>query len=301
MLYILPCLLGLIIKGYFLVKTRYYRGKESVFFGLITVMAVHNFCELLGYLQFFHGTVPEIILRIYYVLTLLALTYIVLYAIEVSRILFLKKLVIPAYIFTVALGLLLVFTNTIVAGSIPTDYTVLALRGEQYWVFKTTAMVSFFVITTSLVFGYLKPHNSVHANQCLYCLFALSPIILVSVTFLVLMSFGLHYSIAVIMPICTSIFVLIVVRSELYKEADIRRLLPYSLERDTSEKINKVVDKFLIDEIKYRETLAQMGNILIEHALNKEDKNITHTANRLEVNRTTLHTWLKKIEEDKLK
>ena len=51
LLYILPCILGLSIKGYFLYSTRNDPKRTGIFFGLMLVLAAHNFCEVFGYLQ----------------------------------------------------------------------------------------------------------------------------------------------------------------------------------------------------------------------------------------------------------
>lgn len=296
-LYILPCVIGFLIKGYLLFTARQHRIGDNIFLGLIAVLAVHNLCELFGYLQFFQGEVSEIILRVYYALTVLSLAYISVYAIEVSRLASFKKLAIPIYGIALIFCVVFIVTDALVAGSTPTAYTVIAVKGEYYWAFRFFAIMGFMLIIASLVLGYLKSADSVQANQCLYALLALSPIILLGSLVLFLMTLGLHFSIAVIMPLCTAVFVIIIVRSESeHRMTDIRRLLPFSSERRAAQKLIQLYSSFSIYEKPYREVKEDCERALLLYTLERTGYNVSVSAKILDMKRSTLYSVCKRLD-----
>lgn len=296
--YILPCLLGLVIKGQLLYISRTHRSRDGVFFGLIAVLVVHNFCEFVGYLQFFQGTVPEITLRIYYALSVLALMYLTLYSIEISRLASAKRLIKPLYGYAFLLCIALLFSDLLITGSKPIHYTVTAIKGQYYWVFTATSLVVFSMVVGLLVVGYRRAKDAVNANQCLYSLLALSPIIIVSVTLLVLMSFNVYVSIAVIMPLCTAIFVVLIVRTESrHNITDIRRFLPFSPERKTAVQSAAIINRYLMGNVSFNDARALTEMVLVKHAMQKSDNNVSHAADKMGMKRTTLYGQLKRISD----
>ena len=106
---------------------------------------------------------------------------------------------------------------------------------------------------------------------------------------------------AATMPLCTALFIMIIVRSESsHYITDLRRYLPSSAEYQTNAKVSRAVNHYLIGDKNFKETQTSIERLLVEHKLNKTDYNVTHAADQMGINRTTLHTWLKKYDSHKI-
>lgn len=289
-----PALLALAFKLYVVGAARSSRGSK-VFFGMVLVFAAHNLTEVVGYIQFANGSDAELSMRIYYAATICMLAYMCLYAIEISRVLSLKKLVIPTVTWMVVATVIVLFTDKIVAGSYSIQYAVTAIKGPWYWVFVVDTVVSLVFVMTLLIFGYRRSESHRVQIQCLYNLVALSPIILLGFILVPLMMMGNRINAAGLLPICTTLFLLVNLQSESrHRFTDIRRFLPFSQERKTSLQVRDLISRFSMDEISYKEMSEEIEKIALTHKMDQADHSVSEAARLLKMKRTTLYSMLER-------
>ena len=236
-LYVVPALVALMLKLYILLIA--HNSKSSrVFYGMILIFAIHNLCEVAAYIQFSEGIISEFLLRAYYAATFGFISYMCLYAIEVSKLNWLRRLSIPICAWMAVACLLVFFTDYLISGIQPMEHAVTAVPGAYYFLFSITALFSFLFVVGSLVRGYVSAPNHKVQVQCLYTLAAMSPIVLLGFIVIPLMSMGIEINAAGSLPICTTLFLIITLKSESkHGFSDVRRFLPFSRERKISNEV----------------------------------------------------------------
>ncbi|MFT5138204.1 MAG: putative transporter, partial [Arenicella sp.] len=245
-IYILPALLALMVKLFLLFFARNAKSRSPVFFTMLLLFAGHNLAEVLAYIEYFKGDYSADVLRWYYVMTLCAVSATLVYVVQISNSpSSLRSISIAAVALSSGLSLFILLTDSVVSGATSIGYALTAEQGSQYWVFKLLFVGMFFLISAVLIRGYLKAKDHLAEIQCGYIFLGLLPIIIVALSVVALMSFGVNQNAAGIIPICTSFFLLITVKGELsHKLTDIRRHIPFSLERQTSSQIMDIFSRY---------------------------------------------------------
>ncbi len=292
---VLPALFALIAK---LVVIFVYRDSisSSTYFKLmIMLFASHNLCEVLVFWEYFRGINANYLLRTYYVISLAVLLSIIFAIADISN----QKQRVNAtpisFIFTIA-SLAILFSNKIVAGATELGYVLTAVRGAYYWVFQTVALVFLAQMIYLLVSGYRSKQSHESQIRCAYTALALVPQLLAVIAVITLMHFGFKVNGAVIFPVATTLFLFIMFASEdQHKITDIRRFIPFSEERRTSNQIMDIFSKYAQDKSSYRESISEIEKLLVEHKYEKHDRNATYTAESMGMPRSSLYSLFNRL------
>jgi len=297
-----PALASLIFKV-FVLSLVVRGGKVSIMFlSLICVFAFHNAIELIGYVQFLNDSSVELYFRPYYVATIYVFMYVLLHGLAISRF---ENTVLTSVLVLIAtaLSLLVIFTDTIVAGHYSIGYSVSAIEGPFYWVFSLYILITLIASTSALLYRYRSAVSQLESVRCLYSLFALSPLILVSLVVLALKAAEVNINGAVLIPIATAVFLAVVLKGESqHKLSDIRRFLPFSPERAISNNLMELIDGYTHGGNQtdaYKNLHASIEREIIFYTLNKCDNNITRTTQMMGLkNRSTLYSMMNRLEID---
>jgi hypothetical protein len=308
-IFIIPAVLALIIKLSVLYFSRFSSRGSNIFITMLIMLACHNVAEVLGYVEYFNGAQTENILRWYYVMTIGSLLMIGIYAQEVSGLhrsskkdtkqnSSAQKMIAATWLLiAMAMGYIVMFSNLIVAGSEHIGYADRAIQGQGYWMFKAYSLAGFAAICGYLVIGYRKSQSHLTEIRCSYTLVALSPIVLTSLTLLVLMTMGVEINAAAVMPLATAAFLVITLKGEkAHGITDIRRHIPFSLERETSGKIMSIFSRYAQDEVNYRDALNEIETLLVLHKHKKHDGNVSSTAASMELPRSSLYSIFRRLD-----
>jgi len=228
----------------------------------------------------------------------------ILYAKDVSRIhlnnsLISKSITVIVIAATMVLGGLFMFTDFLISGAHTIGYSMTADRSEGYWLFLLFSLVSFFTIYGYLITGYIRAKSHLTEIQCGYTLWALMPIMLTSVTLMILMKMGLQVNAALVMPFATAAFLVITLKSEkVHGMFDIRGHIPLSLERRTSAEIMDIFSSYSQDQINYRDAMSEIEKLLVTHKHQKHGGNVSTTAASMELPRSSLYSIFKRLEID---
>jgi hypothetical protein len=296
-IYILPALLALMAKLFLLFFARNGRTGSSIFLPMLLLFACHNLAEVLAYIEYFNGDYSTHILRWYYVMTLCGGAAILVYALQISNSLGSLWIVsVAAVALSSGLSLIILLTDSVVSGATSIAYAPTAEQGQQYWLFQLLFVGMLFLISGVLIRGYLKAKDHVAEIQCGYTLLGLLPIVIVALSVVTLMSFGVNLNAAGIIPICTTFFLLITIKGELtHKLTDIRRHIPFSLERQTSSQIMDIFSRYAQDEVNYRNGMAELERLLVMHKHSKSQGNVTQTAASMDIPRSSLYSIFRRL------
>jgi len=319
---VVPALIALLIKLFVLVASRSASRSQArldtgdsrvaadklmvfgAFTTMVLVMSGHNLVELLFYSGVGDGNSSELLLRWYYLFTVLSLGSMVVYAKSVSAMhsknsklstLVNGTVVIVSFI----AGVSIFFTNSLILGVDSIGYSITAIQGEYFWTFFMLSILAFALIYGYLIIGYISAKTHQSQIQCGYTLVALLPIMLTSIGLIVLMNMGYRLNAALVMPLASAAFLVITLRGEReHQMFDIRRHIPYSLERQTSGQIMDIFSQYTQDKISYKDALTQIERLLVLHKHEKHDGNVSSTAASMEMPRSSLYSIFRRLDID---
>ena len=294
---ILPALIALAIKLLVLWSTRNSDStQQSLFSTLVLIFALHNLSEIGLFLQHSYTWESDYIMRCYYALTYFVLSTMFVYAIDVSRIFKNKWHRVLIYLITGLIASYTFLTNGVIQGIITLEHVLTALKGDQYWLFQVFVLGTLASIVITLITGYFRAKSHTDQIKCLYTLLSLSPIVLVSSGAIILMKLGVPINALMIVPIASTLLILITLYSEeKHLITDIRRYLPLSLEQRTIRKVSNETAKYLMDKRGHKETIHEIERLFIRHKHKKENENITKAAESMKVGRSTLYQMLVRL------
>ena len=296
MIYAVPAVLGLLIKLSIL-----YFAKTShlskAFILFISLLSIHNFSELLLFYHFFTETDATIALRMYYSCLAGVLAGMSVYATQVSKPEWLELIIkISMAGFTIFCGLTM-FTSFIVEGFVPIDHGITAIKGSYYAIFQSIAVCAMAYTLFVLVRACRTSKKTQQKIRSAYVLASLFPAIIIALAVLALMQFGIELNAMTVLPIGTTLIVLITLKAEnKHNLTDIRMYLPFSKERQTSQDLIKIMSDYSVSEKDYKETVRDIERILFSYSYEKSNYCKSTTARKLNVSRSTLYGMLHRLD-----
>ncbi|RBP51456.1 hypothetical protein [Arenicella xantha] len=297
-IYILPAILALVIKLLILGVSVKGKHQSTVFITMVLILALHNLCEVLGFLEFFESGPKEYLLRLYYATTVWVAAFMLIYSSEVSR---LKHGHFRAVLMSIAgvVSLLMLYTNWIVAGAESLGYTMTVVQGEQYWIFRIFVLATLLAIIPVIVVGYRRATEHIVEIQSIYTMFALAPLMLVGISVIVLMSLGVRVNASAFIPIASTLFLLITLKSEYrHNLTDVRRFIPFSAERRAANQIMDICSRYSRDKMSYRDGINEIEKILVLQKYQKEGGNASATAESMGMPRSSLYSIFNRLNID---
>ncbi len=301
-IYFVPALASLLFKLFVLAYVLRGGKVSIVFLSLIVVFAAHNAIEIFGYFQFVNGVVGDVFLRLYYVATVFTILYILLHGLSVS-VVESRSLTTTLVTASTVLSSLILFTDLIVSGQYSIGYTVSAVKGPYYWLFASYILVFLSCNFAALFYGYGKAKSRLDSVRCVHSLFALTPVMLVFMVATILKIADVGINATGMVPIATAIFLAIVLRTEAkHKLSDLRRLMPLSMERATSNQFMDLLDGYINNSNQtnaYKTLQAGIEREIVCYSLKKCNNNVSHATKMMGLtNRSTLYSMMNRLDID---
>jgi DNA-binding protein Fis len=196
---------------------------------------------------------------------------------------------------------LMLFTDSIVAGQYSIGYTMTAIKGALYWFFAAYiffALLSNFVV---IFYGHRTAKSQIDSVRCTYSLLALAPVMLVFIAAIILKVADIEINATGLVPIATTLFLGIILKTESkHKLSDLRRLMPLSPERQTSDNFMSLLDSYIQSSERsnvYKELQAGIEKEIIMYSIKKCDGNISKTTRMMGLkNRSTLYSMMTRLD-----
>jgi len=264
---------------------------------LLLVFALHNLAEFSAYVFFLSESITIQIFKTYYSVTFVMVTFIAIYSIKVSNARNANLLVNLFYLLGIVLSVTVYFSDYIVSGAKDIGYSLTAVKGQYYVASQVLVVLTLFYSLAILYRGYNKSKDANFQTNCLISIIALSPIILSLVLIIGLMAAGVKINAAGVLPIGTSLFLYILIKYEPnHRMVDIRRWVPNSPEKKLTDELMKLSSLYSMDRIAYKDMLREFERISIKYKYAESDRNISETARRMKLKRSTLYSMIDRTD-----
>jgi len=301
-IYFAPALISLLFKLFVLAYVL-RGGKVSVIFlSLIVVFAIHNAIEFVGHFYLQNDESIETLFRLYYVATIYVVLYILLHSLTISK-LDNNILVYSFVAISTGLASLVLFTDQVIAGLYSIGYTVSATKGGHFWTFATYILITLSGSLYASIHGYRRAESQMDSVRSLHSLMALAPLILVCALAMAFKILNIGVNATGLIPIATAIFLMIILKTESkHKLSDLRRLMPLSPERATTNNLMDLLDNYIKNSGQhnvYKELQEGIEKEIILYSIDKCEGNISNTTKMMGLkNRSTLYSMLNRLEID---
>ncbi len=241
----------------------------------------------------------SMLFRTYYVATILGLLALAGHSLTMAKLNSLPLLIGISAV-ALVLSILVLTSDSVIAGSQSIGYSMTAIKGEYYGVFMLYTLLMLLLIPASLVYGFLKAKTQIELARCFCSLFALVPLIVSSIIVWVFKTFDVQINSAGIVPIATTFYLFFLIKSEsTHHITDFRRYLPFSPERRSAKRFVEIADSYARSINKtnaYNEFRDSLERQAIFYTLEKCNGNITQAAAMMGLpNRSTLYSMMNRL------
>ncbi len=295
-IYVIPAIIALTAKLVVLFFSRNDGRVDKNFILMVLIFACHNLCEILLFFEYFRGLSADLILRSYYIISMASFIFVSYHVTQVSK--QFDKFHLRSLLATVTFFTLILFsTNYIVAGAELLNYSVTATKGLFYWAYPAVCIIILLHTCYVLFEGYSEAKTHDLELKCIYTGFALLPHFIAICLVVVLMASGMKINGTVIFPVTTTLFLIIILANERrHKLTDVRRFIPFSDERKTSNQIMDIFSSYARDESNYRDSVSQIEKLLVEHKYKKNDCNASSAAELMGMPRSSLYSLFNRLD-----
>lgn len=298
LLLLLPATISLLVKFlvlWFSLNTIALR-KPSIFIGLVFVSALHNVIEIVILSQFLAGFTSVIAVKFYYVIASALVAYFAAFAIDICRIRA-NALYLGIVVIWGVLSLLVLFTDSVVAGVTSIGYSVTAVRGGSYWTFQLFALAMLLGTVLFLIAGYSLADSALSKRRAKYALIALSPPMLVGFSVIVLMLAGVQINATMVLPLSVTLFIIIILLTEpRHNLEDLPRFLPFSAERKVLMIVQRVLSDYALGNLSYKDATTEFQRVLVQYKHEQLGGNVAKTAAEIDMPKSSLYRLLKKMD-----
>ena len=219
-----------------------------------------------------------------------------LYVSEITKLNFTKSKALLAFSGLIVITTI-AFSDLIVSGSSTLNYSITASQGKLYVVWQLFCLMTGIATSLALWIGLKSAKDHQLEIRCVYTAFALAPLVLLSLLILVLMGLGFQVNAVVAMPVATTLFLVIMLTSEYqHRLTDVRRFLPWSNERRTSQKIMDIFSNYSRDDLEYRQAVSEIERLLVLHKYDKNEGNASETAGKMGMPRSSLYSIFNRLD-----
>lgn len=297
--YFVPALIALLFKLFIMKEAIGENRSSNAVISLILVFACHNAIELIGYLRFLEDQTVSTLFRTYYVATILGLLALAGHSLTMAN-LDSRALLVGISTVALVLSILVLSSDSVIAGSQSIGYSMTAIKGEYYSVFMLYTLVMLLVIPSSLLYGFLNANTQTELARCLCSLLALVPLIVTSIIVWIFKTLEVEINSAGIVPIATTLYLYFLIKSEsTHHITDFRRYLPFSLERRSAKKFVEIADSYARSTNKanaYNDFRDALERQAIFYTLEKCHGNISQAAVMMGLpNRSTLYSMMNRL------
>jgi DNA-binding protein Fis len=299
-IYFAPALAALIFKLFILAYVLRGGRVSIVFLSLIIIFALHNAIEIFGYFNVQRGDSANVYFLLYYVATVYVILYMLLHGLSVSKLE--NKMAVTAFVaLSTCLSGLILFTDLIIGGQYSIGYSVTAIKGPYYWGFAAYILITLSSGFFATLLGYKNATSQIDSIRCLHSMLALAPMTLVCAIAMIFKMTDVGVNATGLIPIATTLFLVIVLKTESkHKLSDLRRVMPLSPERQTSNNFMDLLDSYIQSGHRsnvYKELQAGIESEIIMYSIKKCDGNISKTTRMMGLkNRSTLYSMMTRLD-----
>lgn len=277
----------------------YFAGaskKSNAFISFFALLTIHNASELLLFFHYFTGSDAFFSMQIYYACSFGVLAGLLIYAIDISGFRFFPKVTNQIIVFIfLSLSFLTIFTPLIISGYQDIAYAVTAKKGEYYFIFRIVSLSTFLFVLCILLAGCLfRPLQN--KAKCAYTILSLCPVLLIGTVVIFLMKSGVQVNAMSVLPIGTTLIVLITLFGEKrHKTTDVRQWLPWSKEFKLAREMLNLIQGYSQRDLSLKQVCDMFQKMLIVYDLEKSKGDAIKVVESTGASKSTLYSKMAKF------
>ncbi len=273
-------------------------------YSLVILFAVQNGIYLaVSIVPQEYEVIVEILVRLFYVASILSMAYFLSYALEISRT---KR---SRYIYQIEQGvwavtlcsvILSIFTDEIITGYRSLSFTVTAVQGDSYWVRQIQGILACLTACVVLAGEWAGLRQGAQKSRYLFLLAGYFSFAGSALMAAILMRYGGGTYFAVMFPFATTFFLCSIVYGNIkyrWLSDDQKRVLKKTDMSDEGQ-LSDIYSGFIEGRYSFTEASEKFDFLLLRHSYDKNDGNMMKAANEIGLARSTLY---KKLQKYKLK
>ena len=296
--YMLPAALALLVKLWllFTLKSRAWAGKRWA--GFVAIFCVHNLSELLVFntgLQ--QGLSADFLIRCYYACTCMVIVYSFIYAMNERQHAWQKKMCYTLSLSGAIVIALIFLTDLIISGYDYFSYSVMAIKGDGYFLFRVYAWIGIVSLFATLAFNFIKAETRQQEVHYFYSFIAFLPLIIIGLLVMILMALGIN--IAMLLPVGSTLFLIISLhgKNRALIQTSWRSLVPYTLEYDMRRKLRAAQMQYINADSSHQETMMQIEKALLEYQRDKHGGSIAKASKSIGIMRSTFYSKMNRLNK----
>ena len=301
--YMLPAAVAFIVKLWFLFalksQTRTLIGRR--WFGFVAIFCMHNLAELLLYSSAIQdGLATEFLLRCYYACTSLIVIYCFVYVMNEKQFYWQKVLFFIISTFCALVLSLLFFTNLIISGYLEWSYTFTAIKGSYYFVFQVFAVLGMLGMSGALIYNFMKSQSEKERAHYCYALIGLTPLVMACFGVISLMLLGYKVNAAMLLPIASTIFLMITLKGKMSDPAESAFLsfVPFTLEYQLRKQVKLAQLNYINKSNSHQETMMTIEKALLEYQRDKHDGSVAKASKTIGIMRSTFYSKMNRLNKN---
>jgi len=289
--YMLPALIGIAVKLWLLVVVQRSEWINKALLAFVAVFAVQNLSELLLFNSFNTHVGADFLIRAYYVCISAVVAYGFYYIMNEQKSMIARFTVILMGLFSAVVGGLMMFSNLLISGAERISYSITAVKSDYYWLFQVYVIGAMLAWLIGLVINYMNSDGVEEKIKHYFALLALTPVALASIAIVILMNLGVQINATLIVPVISTLFLLILNAGRATHDfkRDPREKIPFSRESVFYARLAKTSAQYGMENIGHKEFMTEVERIALEYKLLSNDKNVSHTAQSLRIERSSLY------------
>jgi len=204
-----PAVLALSLKVILLLVAHLRKWADSSWTAYVVIFCMHNLTEIFMLIVANSGEQSLMILRCYYVCSIIVMLYGLFYVSDTTR-KHQRAVCQLASGVVVVMVLLVLFTDTVVSGSGDHSYSLRALKGDAFVLYRLSSLVMVLFVVVFLITNYRRTRS----QEYLYIIFALTPLVIATTVVLLLLKTEYEINAVAVIPLMGTLFLLITLQGK---------------------------------------------------------------------------------------
>lgn len=298
MIYAFPALAAVIVKAGIVWWSRKLLVETWPFFAFLLCLAIHNVFEIGFYLDP-SPAFKTAMMYGYYVAAVFALGFGLVFGVALWRPVLAKKAAVAAAGSAGLIATLFVFTDYLIAGFEPLNFSYTRVPGPAYVIFPIYALACLGGMVGAIVLSIKSTSCNYTKARNALILAGFAPFVLVAGLVPVLMTMGFAINAAMLIPITTTFFLLVILYALTHEEIfDVRALVVGTAQFRRLKRLvaHVAVVRRSPQNNNPSDLLHDLELEIYQQALQAARGNKTHAAQRLGIHPNTLRYRLKKLD-----
>ena len=295
--FIVLATLALVAKVWLVIKCLDKLWIDTAWISLILTFSVLNASEVLIYSSSMLQLLPNALLKVYYLCTVICLVTSYNYVAD-SSIQLQKWLGRVLYMAAVVISFFIATTDLVIGAHVVDSFPIKTIKGDYFLIYLLYAVVCIVGSLTILCVNYRSTKNSHEKMSYAYTIIAFMPLALMIVAVLFLINVGINANASGLIPVGTSIFLWVSYKGKVSSNIilDPRGIInPLGSAAKSQRNVMKAQSQLMLGNATYAETIAIIETAIVDSLIAEHDGNISKASRESGVDRAMIYRKRSKV------